>query len=235
MTKKITSSFSASVTPPEPATRRDGVGKTSSSKRDPEGTRQRILDAATEEFTLAGLGGARVDQIAKRAGINERMLYYYFGSKEGLFRTALENAYLKLVEAEHSLHLDDLPADEAMRQLMAFIWQYYVDNPGLVNLVNSENLHKARHLKQSECLGELISPTVKMIETILLRGQKAGLFRLGIDPIQLYITIASLGYFHLSNCYTASATLGVDLLSQDMLRAHLEHNTEVVMSFLLKR
>ncbi len=203
-------------------------------KRDPEGTRQRILEAATEEFTQAGLGGARVDQIARRAEVNERMLYYYFGSKEGLFRAVLENAYLKLLEAEQSLRLDDLPADQAMRDLMAFIWRYYVDNPGLVSLVNSENLHKARHLKDSPRLGELLSPTVALIEVLLKRGVKAGLFRRGVDPVQLYITIASLGYFHLSNRYTLSATLGVDVFSAEMLTAHMAHNTEVVMAFLMK-
>ncbi len=204
-------------------------------KRDPEGTRRRILDAATDEFARGGFAGARVDRIAQGAEANERMLYYYFGNKEGLFRAVLEHAYLKLVEAERALALDALAPDDAMRALIAFIWRYYVDHPELITLVNSENLHQAKHLKDSPKVHDLLGPTVQIIEGILRRGETAGVFRSGIDPMQLYVSIASLGYFHLSNRHTLSAVLGVDMTSAAMLAAHLRHNTELVMTFLRTR
>lgn len=204
-------------------------------KRDPEGTRRRILDAATEEFARGGFAGARVDRIAKGAEANERMLYYYFGSKEGLFRTVLENAYLQLVEAERALKLDELAPADAMRALISFIWQYYVDHPELITLVNSENLHQARHLQQSARVGELLSPTVQMIARVLRRGAEQGVFRAGVDPVQMYVSIASLGYFHLSNRHTLATVLGYETTRPSTLHEHLRHNTELVMSFLLRR
>lgn len=201
-------------------------------KRDPQGTRRRILDAATEEFARGGYAGARVEQIANRAETNERMLYYYFGSKEGLFRAVLEQAYLQLVEAERALRLDDLDPASAMRALIEFIWRYYVDHPELITLVNSENLHRARHLQQSERVADLLNPTVEMIRAVLERGAKAGVFRADVDAVQMYVTIASLGYFHLSNRYTLSTVLGIEVGTPAQLDAHLAHNTEVVMRFL---
>ena len=201
-------------------------------KRDPEGTRRRILEAATEEFARGGFAGARVDRIAKGAEANERMLYYYFGNKESLFRAVLEHAYLQLVEAERSLALDALAPEEAMRALVAFIWRYYTDHPELITLVNSENLHQARHLKGSAIVHELLSPTVQIIASILRRGEAAGVFRTGIDAMQMYISIASLGYFHLSNRHTLSTVLGVEITAPEMLKAHLQHNTELVMRFV---
>ena len=192
----------------------------------------RILDAATDEFARGGFAGARVDRIAKGAEANERMLYYYFGNKEGLFRAVLEHAYLQLVEAESTLELDALAPDAAMRALISFIWQYYVDHPELITLVNSENLHQARHLKDSRIVHELLSPTVAIIARILGRGVAAGVFRPGIDAMQLYVSIASLGYFHLSNRHTLSTTLGIDVTDPKMLGEHFRHNTELVMRFL---
>ena len=204
-------------------------------KRDPEGTRRRILDAATAEFARGGFAGARVDRIAKGAEANERMLYYYFGSKEGLFRAVLEQAYLQLVEAERKLELEQLSPADAMRALITFIWQYYVDHPELITLVNSENLHEARHLKGSERLGELLSPTVQLIAKVLRRGEAQHVFRSGVDPVQMYVSIASLGYFHLSNRHTLSAVLGFEPTSPAVLEAHLRHNTDMIMAFLLLR
>lgn len=206
-----------------------------SAKRDPEGTRRRILEAATEEFARGGYAGARTEQIARRALTNERMLYYYFASKEGLFRAVLEHAYLQLVEAERALALDGLAPEDAMRALVEFIWRYYVDHPELITLVNSENLHQARHLRSSERLGELLGPTIALIAGVLERGVRAGVFRPGVDPTQMYVTIASLGYFHLSNRHTLSAVLGADVTDPAQLEAHLAHNTRVVMDFLRSR
>src|SRR6478752_7356848 len=139
-------------------------------KRDPEGTRRRILLAAAEEFAAGGLFGARVDQIARRAETNERMLYYYFGSKEQLFTAVLEHAFGALVEAERSLDLDGVAPVEAMTRLAHFVWDYYRDHPELLRLINNENLHEARYIKGSTRIRELISPVVATLASILERG-----------------------------------------------------------------
>ncbi|MBA3477463.1 MAG: TetR family transcriptional regulator, partial [Lautropia sp.] len=117
--------------------------------RDPEATREAILTAATDEFAAFGLGGARVDRIAERAGINKRMLYYYFGQKEDLFLAVLERSYEKIRGEEQNLNLTQVEPTEAIRRLIAFTWNYYIENPSFLILLNSENLHRARHLKKS--------------------------------------------------------------------------------------
>lgn len=204
-------------------------------KRDPEGTRRRILDAARDEFSRGGYAGARVDRIGAAAGANERMLYYYFGSKEGLFLAVLERAYLELAEAERALDLESKDPVSAVRELVAFTWTYYLDHPELIRLVNSENLHEARHLKQSKRIDELISPIIEILRGLLKRGQATGVFRKDVDPVQCYITIAALGYFFLSNRYTLSTVLHRDLSTQEAREAHLAHNTEVVLSYLMHK
>ncbi len=136
-------------------------------KRDPEGTRRRILLAAAEEFAAGGLFGARVDQIARRAETNERMLYYYFGSKEQLFTAVLEHALSALVDAERTLDLDGIAPIDAMTRLAHFVWDYYRDHPELLRLINNENLHEAKYIKGSNRIRELISPIVETLKSIL--------------------------------------------------------------------
>jgi AcrR family transcriptional regulator len=203
-------------------------------KRDPERTRAKILDAATDEFTKFGLGGARVDRIAKRAGTNERMLYYYFVSKDQLFLTVLESVYIRLAEAEKALELDHLEPVEAVKKLVEFIWNYYIEHPEFISLINSENLHEAKYLKKSRKLAQLVSPVQDNIRAILQRGQEAGVFRGGIDPAEVYITLVALNYYYLSNRFTLSVVLARDLMSPVARETHLKHATEVVLNYLLK-
>lgn len=184
-------------------------------KRDPEGTRRRILMAAAEEFANGGLFGARVDQIARRAETNERMLYYYFGSKEQLFTAVLEHAFSALTEAERVLELDGVAPVEAVTRLAHFVWDYYRDHPELLRLINNENLHEARYLHKSTRIREMISPIVAMLGNVLTRGQKAGLFRNDVDPLRLYVTLSGLGYYIVSNRFTLAATLGRDFSAED--------------------
>src|SRR5471032_834596 len=201
--------------------------------RNAERTRGAILDAATEEFAAYGLGGARVDRIAERSGSNKRLIYYYFGNKDGLFLAVLEKAYADIRKAEQALHLDEDDAVEAIRKLIAFTWNYYIDNPAFLTLLNSENLHRAEHLKQSTRIREMNSPLVNMLDTIIERGRRAGLFRDGVDPVQLYISIASLSYFYLSNHYTLSVIFGRDLRSPKSEAQRLSHMTELVLGYVL--
>ncbi|SAL23218.1 TetR family transcriptional regulator [Caballeronia arvi] len=204
-------------------------------KRDPEGTRRRILLAAAEEFAAGGLFGARVDQIARRAETNERMLYYYFGSKEQLFTAVLEHALAALVDAERTLELDGIAPIEAMTRLAHFVWDYYRDHPELLRLINNENLHEARYIKGSNRIRELISPIVTTLTTILDRGQKAGLFRTDVDPLKFYIILSGLGYYIVSNRFTLEATFGLDFSEQTQRDQIVRMNTELLMAYLTRR
>jgi AcrR family transcriptional regulator len=204
-------------------------------KRDPEGTRRRILLAAAEEFAAGGLFGARVDQIARRAETNERMLYYYFGSKEQLFTAVLEHAFAALTDAEKTLDLEGVAPVEAVTQLAHFIWNYYREHPELLRLINNENLHEARYIKGSTRIRELLSPIVATLTRILERGQQAGLFRNNVDPLRFYVTLSGLGYYIVSNRFTLEATFGFDF-SSDAERAQMvAMNTELLLAYLLRR
>lgn len=202
--------------------------------RDPEQTRARILEAAKAEFARAGLGGARVDRIAELAGVNKRMLYYYFGSKDDLFRAVLEAAYAHIRDSEKALHLEAVEPQEAIRRLVAFSWQYHLQNPEFLTLLGSENLHRAVHLKQSRRVRSMHSPFVAMIGDILTRGVQSGVFRTGVDAVQLYISIAALACFYLSNNHTLSAIFGRNLKSKKACDDRLLHMTDVVLGYLRK-
>jgi TetR/AcrR family transcriptional regulator len=202
------------------------------SRRDPEATRERILRAAVAEFADKGLGGARVDEIADRAGANKRMLYHYFGNKEDLFLAALESVYADIRRHELTLELEHQEPVEAMRSLVVFTWDYFVENPHFITLLNSENLHRARHLVRSEGIRAMHSPLIRLIGGILERGVGAGAMRAGIDPMQLYISIASLGYFYHSNIHTLSAIFGRDFAAPAERERRREHIIEIILGYL---
>ena len=176
-------------------------------QRDPEGMRIRILEAAKQEFAAHGLAGARVDRIAANAGANKRMLYYHVGNKEDLYLEVLEGAYEKIRAEERGLDLEHLDPPKAIERLIDFTWNYFLRNPEFLALLNTENLAKARHLKRSTKVKSMHSPFVEMIRTVVKRGVESGDFRVAVDPVQLYISIAGLCFFYLSN----SATLERDL------------------------
>jgi len=201
-------------------------------RRDPARNQERILDAAIAEFSRYGLGGARVDRIAARAGANKRMLYYYYGNKEALFLAVLESRYAHIRRAEQSLRLGDLDPADGVRRLIAFTWNYYLRHPEFLTLLNSENLHRARHLKRSRQIAAMHSPLVAMLKDLLERGARDKQFRNGVDPVQLYISIAALGYFYLSNRHTLSTIFERDLVSSRNQSGRLKHMTELVLGYL---
>ncbi len=201
-------------------------------RRDRDATRGRILKAATAEFARHGFAGARGERIAQRARCSERMVYYYFGSKEGLFRAALEGAYGALRDAERGLRLDELSPLDALDGFCRFVWRYYVDHPEFISLVNTENLHQARHLRKSARVHELVSPVVGMLADLLARGVRSGVFRDGVDPVELYLSIASLGYFVLSNQHTLSAVLDRDLRDPAHLAAHWQASAQIIRGYV---
>jgi AcrR family transcriptional regulator len=200
--------------------------------RDAERTRAAILAAAIDEFAAHGLGGARVDSIAARAKANKRMLYYYFGDKEALYLAALEAAYERIRGEEQRLDLAHLPPEQALRELVAFTWRYFLAHPEFMSLLNTENLHRARHLKRSRKIRALHSPLVATLSALLDRGVRDGVFRPGIDPVQLYVSIAALGYFYLSNSHTLSTIFGRNLRSKAALAERLAHVSNLVVAAL---
>ncbi len=193
-------------------------------------TRQKILDAALGEFARHGLSGARVERIAARAGANKRMIYYYFGSKEDLFLAVLEASYDHIRSAERALDLEHQDPREAVKRLVEFTWRYYLEHPEFMTLLNSENLHQGRHVRNSKRLREMHSPLIDTLRAILRRGERQGLFRRGVDPVQLYISIAGEGYFYLSNRHTLSRIFERDLMAPRALSQRARHITHMILN-----
>jgi len=201
-------------------------------QRDPEGMRLRILEAAKQEFSAHGLAGARVDRIAAKAGANKRMLYYHVGNKEDLYLTVLEGAYEKIRGEERTLALEHLDPPEAIRTLIDFTWNHFLRNPEFLALLHTENLARAKHLKRSSKVKSMHSPFVEMIGAVVRRGVKSGDFHAAVDPVQLYISIAALSFFYLSNSATLGVIFGRDLLSREARDERLDHMTALVLAAL---
>ena len=182
-------------------------------KPDAEGnaTRAAILAAARAEFSAKGLSGARVRKIAERAGVNKQLLYYYFGSKDDLYRAALEAVYAEIRALERGLNLGDLPPLEAMAALIGFSFDYLARHPDFIGMLNHENAQGAEHVRQSSAIRAHNSPLIELIAATLKRGVAARVFRRGVDPVELYISIAGMSYFFFSNRLTLSSIFARDL------------------------
>jgi AcrR family transcriptional regulator len=203
--------------------------------RDAEATKQRILRASRAEFARCGYSGARIDRIARAARTNKRMLYYHVGNKDALYLEALEAAYADIRAAEQELRLEQMEPLAAIERLVRFTWDYFVANPEFIALLNTENLHKARHIKRSRHIGSMNSPVVATVGRILDEGVKRGLIRSGIDPLQLYISIAALCYFYLSNLHTLTVVFDGSLKEQRALEARVAHVVDLVLNGLRRK
>jgi len=214
----------------------DSINEVTQTKRSRNAKRsqQTILEAARGVFAEQGLEGARFEEIAERAGVDKRLIYYYYANKEELFLCVLEEGYLQLRQAERELDLEALPPMDAIRRLIEFSWRFYNDHPEFMALVNNENLHRARHLAGSSRLPELASPLVDNLGRILEQGRVEGVFRGGVDPVQLYFTLVGLTYFYLANQHTLSTIHGRDLVTPKALNERLSHVTEVILGFLVR-
>jgi TetR/AcrR family transcriptional regulator len=207
-------------------------GDTVPQRRDPVATRKKLLTAARLEFARHGLAGARVDEIAARAGVNKQLVYHYFGDKDALYLAVLEWVYEDIREQERRLNLEGLPPDKAIRRLIEASFDHLAANPDFIVLLNDENRGGARHVRGSTRLEAMHSPLVKSVSHILHEGVRCGLFRKGIDPVQLYISIAGLSYFFFSNTPTLSAIFGKDLSSRAQRRARRRHVVDLVLQSL---
>lgn len=204
------------------------MAKAKKQVRDPDATKQRIMAAATAEFAKMGLGGARVDVIAARAKIQKRMMYHYFGNKETLYRLVLEEAYAKFRAAEAALEIEKDEPVLALRRLVEFTWNYYLTCPELISLVNTENLHKARYLKKSPRLELLNKSFVKRMEQLIARGVAQGIFREGLDAVQMLIALSGLGFHYLTNHYTGEIVYGRPLMTPEAQKARLAFNIDAL-------
>jgi len=193
-----------------------------------------IMKVATAEFADKGLSGARIDEIAAATRTSKRMIYYHFGSKEGLYLAVLEASYQRIREIESSLNLEDLPPEDALRKLVAFTFDYQHDNEDFIRLVMTENIHRGEYLAQSKTIQQLNVPAIDAIGQVYARGVKAKVFRQGIDPVDLHMSISALCFFSVANRHTFSLIFKRDLSSAAALRAQRDSIVEMVVRFVRK-
>jgi AcrR family transcriptional regulator len=182
-------------------------------RRDREKTRAEILAVAFAEFAEKGFSGGNTDAIARRAGVTKRLVFYYFGSKEGLFIAVLEMAYERIRTSEENLGLDALTPREAIRKLVEFTFDFDNAHPEFVRLVTIENIHRARHLRRSRKIKAINRPIIQQIARLLARGEKDKVFRRGLDPIELHMTLSALCIFSVANRHTFESLFDYDMTS----------------------
>jgi AcrR family transcriptional regulator len=205
---------------------------TAERQRDRDRTQSEILAVATREFAEHGFSGARVDEIAERTRTTKRMLYYYFGSKQGLFVAVLERAYAQIREAERVVDVEHLDPVSAIRRLAELTFDHHERHPDFIRLVSIENIHRAEHMRSSEHIAELSMPAIDRIGRILDRGREAGVFRRDVDAIDLHMLISSYCVFRVANRHTWATLFGRDLTDaalRDRYRAMLG---DVVVQYL---
>lgn len=201
-------------------------------RRDPDRTRERIIDAATIEFARYGFDGARIDRIVERAEISKNLLYYHFGGKEPLFIKVMETAYLLMRNHHRDFQIKDLGPIEGMRHLVSYTFQHFLDHPEIISLLNSENLHHARHIAKSKEIKQLYNPLLNIIGKLLEEGQRQGVFRHGVDSVDLYISLSGLSYFYLSNQYTLGTIFNTNLTASSRIEQRRQHMIEVIVGYL---
>jgi AcrR family transcriptional regulator len=198
---------------------------------DPVRTMADILQVATREFAENGLAGARVDVIALAMRTSKRMIYYYFGSKEGLYVAVLEEAYRRMREIESGLHLDDLAPEQALRKLVAFTVDYQRAHPEFIRLVMTENIHRGAYLAQSTAIRQLNVPAIEGLRRVLERGRQDGVFRKGLDPVDVHMSISALSVFNVANRHTFSLIFQHDMDSAKAQTARCNSIVETVVRF----
>ncbi len=198
--------------------------------RDSAQTRARILRAARNEFMRHGYSGARIERISRTGRSSDRMIYYYFTSKEALYLSVLESVYTELGDAESALAIDPSQPLEALDTLIEFTWHYYLEHPEFVALLSNENLMRGLHITKSVKVMQLSRPVLGILETILAEGARQKVFRRDLDVAQVYLTLAALGYFYLSNRFTLSSFLGFDLMRVEACESWLAEIKRVMIA-----
>lgn len=209
-----------------------GAAPAKSRTNDPERTRANIMEVAAAEFGDKGLAGARIDEIAALTRTSKRMIYYYFGSKEGLYLAVLEESYRRVREVESELHLQDLEPEQALRRLVAFTFDHHLAHENYIRLVMSENINRGHYLAQSKRIQELNVPAIAAIRRLYERGVKAGVFRAGLDAVDLHASISALSFFNVSNRHTFGLVFKLDMKSPSYVAHRRENVTEMILRFV---
>jgi len=217
----------------EQAVRRSGVEQVRRTQ-DPEGTRRDILETASREFAANGLSGARIDEIAAKTRTSKRMIYYYFGDKEGLYLRALENAYATVRQGEAALDTAGLPAVEALTRLVEFTFDHHHEHEDFIRMVMIENIHHGQYLEQSELIGTLNVTAIDHIASIYARGVAEGVFRAGLDPVELHWQVSALCFFNVSNRATFSKIFARDFGAPEALARLRRNSVEMVLRFVAR-
>ncbi|MCC2676680.1 MAG: bacterial regulatory s, tetR family protein, partial [Ramlibacter sp.] len=199
---------------------------------DPERTKANILEVAASEFGEKGLAGARIDEIAALTKTSKRMIYYYFGSKEGLYLAVLEESYKRVRDIEGELHLQDLEPEQALRRLVAFTFDHHLQHENYIRLVMSENINRGQFLAQSQRIQELNVPAIAAIKHLYERGVKAGLFRRGLDPVDIHASISALSFFNVSNQHTFGLIFKLDMKSSAYVAHRRDNVIEMIVRFM---
>ena len=218
------------VEAPEP----DAPPKRSAPSRtnDPARTMAGILEVATLEFGEKGLDGARIDEIAAATKTSKRMIYYYFGSKEGLYVAVLEEAYRRMREIESRLHLEDLAPEDALRTLVGFTFDHHHSNENYIRLVMSENVQRGQYLARSKHIQALNVPAIQAIRDLYERGVAQGVFRAGLDPIDIHASISALTFFNVSNQHTFGLIFKRDVTAPQALAMRRNSIVEMVVRYV---
>ena len=215
-----------------PAKRRTAPARETTRTNDPERTRANILEVAEAEFGEKGLAGARIDEIAALTQTSKRMIYYYFGSKEGLYLAVLEEAYRRTREVEGELHLQDLEPEEALRRLVAFTFDHHLQHENYIRLVMNENINRGQFLAQSQRIQELNVPAIAAIKHLYERGVKGGVFRKGLDPVDIHASISALSFFNVSNQHTFGLIFKLDMKSAAYVAHRRDNVIELIVRFM---
>lgn len=217
------------------------MSKTAALEREPQASTEAersiadIIAMATAEFAEKGLAGARIDEIAERTRTSKRMIYYYFKSKEGLYLAVLEAAYHGIRAIEATLDLEHLPPKQALRALVGFTFDYQRANPDFIRLVMNENMHKGEFLKKSPNMRALNAPAIDALRDIYRRGLEEGVFREGLDPIDLHTSISALSFFNVSNQYTFSLIFDHDVTAPGHVAQRRKSVEDMVLGYMLKK
>jgi AcrR family transcriptional regulator len=199
-----------------------------------EQARLNILEVAGREFADKGLSGARVDEIAEKINSSKRMIYYYFGGKEQLYRAVLEQAYAEIRARETAANYEAMRAEEALRQYVGHTFDYHAEHPEFVRLVMNENIHFGAHIGAVPGIKERNHSVIATLQTIIDKGVKEGRFRAGLDPVELHMLVSSLCFYNVSNRYTFAANFGVDMGAPKVARRRREVVIETILRFCLK-
>jgi AcrR family transcriptional regulator len=208
------------------------VARTTSRTNDPARTMAGILEVATAEFANKGLSGGRIDEIAAATSTSKRMIYYYFGSKEGLYLAVLEEAYRRMRRIEAELHLDDLSPEQALRRLVEFTFDHHFGNQDYIRLVMSENMQRGEYLAQSKIIQELNVTAIQAIRQLYDRGVAEGVFRAGLDPIDIHASISALTFFNVSNQHTFGLIFKHDPAAAAARAARRGNIVEMIVRFV---